>query len=99
MTQLHVFCAVFDTVTTCSHLTVYFRRNNGRLFDLVPTTFVMNESRGDLEQSEGWQALAERHKLLKQRRFVQETLPSKQCLFNSWVVKDRSDTASVKVCV
>ncbi len=50
-----------------------------------------------MEQSEAWLALSDRFKLLKQRRFVQETMPSKQCLLNAWVVKDRAATASVKL--
>jgi hypothetical protein len=95
--ETHGVCAARAAASPRRHLIQYFRRNNGHVFDVVPTTFVLNDPpEADVEASEAWVALAERFKLLKQRRFVQETLPGKQCLLNVWVVKDRSETASIK---
>ena len=82
----------------CLH--AYFETHNGRLFDLLPTTFVLSDGTvgaEELAQSEAWTALSDRYKLLKQKRFVQETMPSKQCLFNAWLVKDGTRGADLEV--
>ena len=81
-------------------MTTYFTSHNGRVFDLLPTTFVLSDgsvTAADLEQTEGWQALSDRYRLLKQRRFVQEPMPSKQCLLNAWVVKTGARAAGIEV--
>lgn len=40
-----------------------------------------------LQSDEGWQSFTRRYALLKEKRFVQESMPFKQCLYNAWVVK------------
>ena len=67
----------------------------GSLYDFFPTTFTVDmgvfeegtatpERLAELQQ---WKAFSQRYFLLREKRFVQETMPFKQCLHNAWVVK------------
>ncbi len=99
-------------ITLRRSMTSYFRTNGGRVFDMCPTSYVLYDTAGDgtstgnrdaevnyvpVASSAAWKALCARFSLLKHHRFVQETMPGKQCICNAWVVKDEAESASMAV--
>ena len=112
--QAELFPFVFAS-SAASRLEAYFEAHSGSLFELMPTAFVVDgggggdgggddgdaggDGAGGVAASAGWLALAGRYKQLKARRYVNEAMPSKQCVLTTWLVKSGVRAQEMQVLV